>query len=739
MKHRFAKFFTGRIKFLAATLPVLLLPAWWKLYSISSIGRDIGWFALVAASILVGLVTIRRTGLAAHDPAKSTRPADCTPITGLVLLAMLLALATIAHNPRFFFLRWTISLSSLKSFLTSGIAAVAAMTFIFTIVFAGNHPRRWLSPFMIAALLLAQIACGAMLLHTTGGTAVYSDDHPSFLFRIAEFWRSFPWFENYVPQWNAGVVNNVLVSSGTPAHAWLAAPLWWLLPPHMAHTPALIWIQIILIPWITVWALRSTGLRREGALAGGILALAASRTYFVWMLHFGTVGAAISWAMTPAAFAFLYAVLTRPSPPLSTLTGLILTGFLMAQWTPTMLIVPVWCILVALALRRRRPLHKNWPLALAAVLLAILLAHNLIAILGGRELLAYTLETDPADRLPLPAILARAWQEFVRTSGAAIPEMNPLVSAFGLAGLWFLPQRRLRYWTVLTLLGYIALFVLGPVLAPRLQMERLVIVAACLAVVPAACQLGRLFSRQGTPIAGLQAFTLSLLLYSLVSTTGIYAAQGFAPFTGMRPSITTLSDWVKQNVPENCRLLFAGPAVHAYGRGHIAYLPILTGREMMACDYYGFPPGMVEMDYPPRIQRTRPGGLHGFMTLHGVSYVITYQRRYIDFFRSQPEQFREAAFIESEEQHDFTVFEVLNSGSIFHQGKGTIKADFNRLSVTFLETPPAQAVIAYNWNPRLQAAPPAALFPFHTANGAIFTGICPNGESHVKIRYRNRF
>ncbi len=721
----------------AAALLLGLLPAWWCAYSVFAVKRDLLLLALAAAAVAAGRAIGRRMRAAGSRGAASSQAGGRLPAALWVAggLCLLFSLATIAHLPRYYFLNWSFSLRSLRALATSGIAAFLLLTGLFAICLERWDPRRWRSRLLLAALLAGQAACALALLRVTGGAAVYSDDHPSFLFRIAEFWRAFPWFENYVPHWNAGVVNSVLVSSGTPGYAWMAAPLWWLLPPHQAHTAALILVQIVLAPWIVVLALRSLGLGRDGALAGGILALSAGRQFFVWMLHFGTVGAALSWAMAPAAFAFLHAAAVQGRVTRGTLIGLVASLFFMAQWTPTLLLTPVWAVLVLCAYRRWTPRRRLLPLAGAALLLALLLAHHLAAVLGGRELLSYTLDPAPA-RTPGVAAL---WSAFQRAVGLGVVELHPLVSAFGLAGAWALPGKRLRRWATASLLGLTLLFTLGPLLAPRLQLERLAIVAGSLAVVPAACNLRRLGQCRGPAATGLQAAALALLLLGLANTAGLYASRGFAPFTAMRPSLRQLAGWIRQHVPEDGRLLFAGPAVHAYGRGHVAYLPLLTGREMMACDYYGFPPGMVEMDYPPRRERERPGGLHGFMTLHGVSHVITYHRRYIEFLRSQPELFREADWIDSEEREGFALFEVLGGDGRFLEGAGSVRADFNRWEIRFPAPPPEQAVIAYNWHPRLRADPPATLFPHDTGRGATFIGIRPNGAREVRIRYRNRF
>lgn len=717
------------------SLALWLLPDWWRAYTPFHLKRDL----LLVVLELTALSAGAWAGALRLHPQTSgqTRGRLSREAWGLGLLLLAVSLATFAHMSRFFFIAWGFSLESLRALTRSGPAQLIVLSSVLAATLTRWDARRWLTPALGLLLVATQAACAVVLWRTTGGLAVYSDDHPSFLFRLAEFWGSFPWRENYVPYWNAGVVNSVLVSSGTTGYAWLAAPLWWLFPPHAVHTPALILVFVVLIPWITVWALRTVGLGRAGALAGGLLALSTDRNYHVWLLHFGTVGAALSWSMVPAAFAFLHAVaVQRRATPLAFL-GLAFTMFFAAQWPPTLMVCAGFGVLALASVGRWWKTRAGGHLLGAGLLVGLLLAHSVVAVLGGKDLLGYTLGN---------AARPHGWSvwlhQFHRCVGLELPELHPVVFAFGVAGAVALPWKRLRRWTCAALLFLVVLATLGPTVAPRLQLERMAVAASCLAIVPAACWLRRVWNvratgRAGIAATGLQAMTLALLILGATNAVRIYGSRGFAPFTGMRPSVRHLADWIHTNVPEDGRLLFAGLAVHAYGRGHVAYLPLLTGREMMACDYYGFPPGMVEMDYPPRAAKER--GVPEFLRLHGVTHVITYHDRYIDYFRSLPDQFREVAHIDSEEKEDFTLFHVLDSGGRFREGTGTVRAGFNRWEVSFPDPPPETAVIAYNWHPRLHADPPAELFPQDTGQGATFIGIRPHGATHVRIRYRSRF
>lgn len=712
-----------------------LLPRWWNTLQSHQYKLDALWLTAWAAGMAGAVLVARRRR------AVSGACVDATPKRGLSPEAWILGsvvvfftLTTVIHLGRYYFIAWPCGPSSPRTMLRSGVLRFVLLSWALLPVFLVARARRGLGVLLLLLLVGGQALCAVALLWTTEGLAVYSDDHPSFMFRIAEFWGSFPWRENYVPHWNAGIVNSVLVSSGTTGYAWAAAPLWWLFEPHVVYTVALIAVQIVAVPWVTVWALRTLGLGREGAVAGGILSLCAGRLCFVWMLHFGTAGAALSWAMLPAAFAFLFAVAVRRQRTLATFVGLVLSMFFLAQWPPSMVAGIPFLALVVSSRRRWMDCRARWVLGGGGLLVVALLTHTLVVAALGKDLLAYTL-TPSGESASAVAVL-RKLHDIV---APGVVELHPLVAVFGVAGVWFLPWKRLRRWTVVTLVALAVVFSAGPVLAPRMQLERMAIAAGALAIIPAACWLRRVWSARAPSAAILQSLTLALLALGVVNTARIYGGQGFAPFTALQPSVQQLADWVRSHVPEDGRLLFAGRAVHAYGRGHIAYLPILAGREMMACDYYGFPVGMVEMDYPPRAARDRPGGLHGFMRLHGVSHVVTYHKNYIDYFRSEPNQFREATSIASEAGGVFVVFEVLGGGGKFLEGEGSVKADFNRWTVTFPEVPPTQAVIAYNWHDRLRADAPAVVFPHDTGLGATFIGIRPNGARQVIIRYNNRF
>jgi hypothetical protein len=194
-----------------------------------------------------------------------------------------------------------------------------------------------------------------------------------------------------------------------------------------------------------------------------------------------------------------------------------------------------------------------------------------------------------------------------------------------------------------------------------------------------------------------------------------------------------LVHFVRNAVPPGGRVLFAGATVHFYGRGHVAFLPCLTGREMMACDYYAFPPGTVEYNYPPRAYRLKREDTLAFMDLYNVTHVVTYHEDWRRYFLDQPERYQ-PLLLPPEKNRAYCIFKVKRTPDIFLKGSGTVTADFNRIRVD-LDAAREEVVIKYNWCDDLRVSQPAEIFPHKAWKDINLIGIRPNGAQAVDIRY----
>ncbi len=658
-------------------------------------------------------------------------------VVGTVLLALFVA-GPLAHHAQFLYFGWLPRLATLRHFILARFTWGCVLTVLLAFVFRRIRSRAWVPWLLLAVLVAAQLlAVRSLWKLTAGGTMpVYSDDAPSFLFRTAEFWHSFPWRENYVPFWNGGVVNSVLTSSGLPGWALLTAPVWAFGPPHAVQPFAIALAFLVLLPLLLAWALRADGAGPTASLAGAILLLVAPRSFYLWVFHFGTVGAGVAWAALPSALLFLHAVAVRHRRSPLMLLGLVLSLFFAGQWPQTWPILALFGLLALCAALHDFDRQTFLALMGCAVLLLVLYAPALVSMVAASDLVAYTTKGggSAAARASLPA---RFWEAFSSGTTDWALKGGPLLAVFGLAGLSFLPRRAPRRWIGAALLGVAFLYSAGPLLAPRMQLYRMSVAFALLLVPSAALALRRLLMRRSPVWAGLQGAALALLVLLAPNAGQLYAGKGAAPFAAMPPWIAGFAGWIRENVPENGRLLFAGRTSHAYGRGHVAYLPILAGREMIACDYYEFPPGLAETDSPPPSAARAPGGVHGWLLRHGATHVVAFSEKKRKAFRAHPDLYREVVAFDSPEDRTFDIFEIVGARGVFLEGDGRVRADFNRLEIE-----PASGVerirLAYTWSDRFHVDGPAEIAPFETEDGERFLEVWPNGALVVRIRYRPR-
>lgn len=706
-----------------------------RTWTFSPLADAVLFAAFMAMSAAIALAARRIVPEKRHG--RQRFPTDHLALTLCLGLAIC---TTFSHHGGYYFLSWPLGAKTLAGLLRSRVTHFFLLTVIAAVPFLFIHSRRWITVFLGILFIGAELLCAHSLLDLTDGWAVYSDDHPSFLFRLQEFWHAFPWRENYVPHWNAGVVNSVLTSSGVPGYAILTAPLkLFFHAPHEYHTYGLILVHAFLAPWLTLWAFRACGAGWRGAWTGALLFLCASRSFFLWTFHFGTVGAGVSWAATPAAFLFLYAVAERRRSSPHILLGLVVSMTLLCTW-PQMWLCAALLALAALSSWHRwiRSRQLFLSLILCALAVTLLLAPSIISAFGAKDLIQYT----TAQPVHMPLTAAALWTQFLRHTSDLVLKTHPLALVLGLAGVWTLSQRALRRWFAIVALGIVALYTIGTLRAPNLQLHRVVIPLGFLAIVPASLHIADLWRERRPLLLPLQAATLALLVLGAFNTAALYRGKGVASFRPLPPFIQDLSAWISDNVPEGSRLLFAGRAIHTYGRGHVAYLPVLADREMIACDYYEFPPGTYEADCPPRAARSQPGGLHAYLVRHGVSHVITCRPNYLEYFSGRPDEYTpEPEFETNPKWGSFRVYRVHDAHGIFLEGSGRVSADFNRLTVTFDgDTPPERAVLAYHWHERLVPDAPAEIAPVPTGTPGEdpFLEIRPNGAHTVTLRFHPR-
>ena len=509
----------------------------------------------------------------------------------------------------FYFAHWTTSSAPLVRLLDLPIAWFVLLTGIFGVLFIQRSPRSaWI---WLALLVTIQGVCIHNMLEVTGGGPIYSDDHPSFMFRVWEFTASFPQQVNYNPYWNGGVVAHMGMSSGITAIALLFWPLWQIAEPQTIYTAVFLIMYVVCIPWIVVGSMYLIRAPRNAAFIAGILSLGVCGYYFKWLLHYGTVGANFSIPFIIPVMACLYRVIylgkrERWLGPLLVLCVLILFAWppcaiVMAALIPSLLIASrrfTWKMVFFFSLCAIAFIALYWKHLYLILFSSETFNKHLVGVVassGAKEQFALDMET----------FMAGVHHLFRR-----LRDGHPLILFLGLGGAAFYPSKTIRRWYLPTVLTLILVVGWGRYYFPDLQLRRMYMPLMFTALIPTALWCSRLLASRGARLCLLRGALVSMLILGGWNVTQVYAKKGSSPYNVLSPEMHDLVGWIKRHTPDDGRILFAGRTVHKFGRAHVAALPLLTKREMMACDYYAFSPKAVEYEYPPRVFRTAPDGTH---------------------------------------------------------------------------------------------------------------------------------
>ena len=573
------------------------------------------------------------------------------------------------------------------------------------------------------------------LYEATGFNMIYRVDSPSFVYRYWCFEKTFPRPGFYDPYWNAGLRIPFLVASGTWSIGVFLLPLLSWISPDQLYTPALVFFFLIIVPSFAWLSMAWIGAGHRARWIAAILALSSCQRFWVHLLHYGTAPAlfSMSMALPIAALAYKYLYL-EPRPRAATILSLIVCGLIMFCWPGSLIIALPFAIVALLHVRQLFPLKWIWLLA-GGVFIALILLPLAMVPMRYSNLEAFTQTTATVD-----------WHEhFVRGLGVLRHNLrgtNPLILVFGVAGVFFWPNRSARWFFGPLVLMLVLLSGWGEEFKKLLQSERMIIPAAFVAIVPAAWWLDRvceIFIEHARVKSLSSVFPRVIVsLVAAVMLTGGYQAaktwngKGLAPFHAMPQHIKELISWISAHVPEDGRLMFAGKAVHGYGGAKIAALPMFTGREMMAADFYGFSPKLVEYQYPPRAFRyDGPEVLFEFMHLYNVTHVITYHKDWKNVFDRNPHHYRRVY-----QSGRIAIYETLRTSSMFLAGSGEVKAGFSRFDLS-IDPEAGPAVIKYNWAEGLSSRQDGArVYAYDAGRGVKLIGIDPGTNRQVTITYR---
>lgn len=680
-------------------------------------------WAIPAAAAIAWYSRVRP--LPASPPGEDS---DCT--VRLVLFGGLLVslFSSATRHPTYYFLYWTPDTAA----GLSGVVLLIGLTVLLALPLMPpvRRPARALLLVMAASMTLAALH----LYRGTHGHALYRDDHPSMMFRLWEVSQTLPQLLNYIPYWNAGAVHYAGTACGLNVLGFLFGPLWAHAPVQAVYTPIIGFTFIVLSPLVALAALRIMGASWSAAIIAAVLSLGASRDVFLWLLHFGTVGASFSMVFILPVSACVYRVLWLDKREGWLAVALVVSTLVLLAWPPGALMVAS-IGLSALVSLRRWSIRKLGFLGLCAVVVLLVHAPVLRLLIGdGAELFAHVLQprAAAAEGASPSSIDWGLLTQGARDLVHFLRDMNPLLVFLGFGALVVGAPRSLRLWLMPTILALAIMAGWGSHWKPNLELGRMAIPLALMAIIPASMALGALFESRSPRLGVVRAAIVALLLLTSLTVSRLYAGAGHAPYRIMGPATEQLVDFIRANTPPQGRVAFAGRCVHYYGdNGHVAFLPYLTGHEMMACDYYHFSPHLVEYEYPPRVFRSSLPQEARFEDAYNVCLILAYQGNYIRFFQSDPARYEPLPSA----PEGVTAFRVRRTPSMFQVGSGQVRAHFNRIDVT-LDQPQDEVVVKYAHVPGMTVTPPAELYAYALETNFALVGLRPHGLTDMQVRFR---
>jgi hypothetical protein len=556
----------------------------------------------------------------------------------------------------------------------------------------------WLRWYCAATALIL----GVTFLVEAQGRLLTSDDHPSFLYRLWLLKSEFPHIPFYYPGWNAGIDQRDFFATGSLNVFLLFAPFIYLLPIEQFYSE-LIAAVLFLLPALSLYlTARLLHFRPTTALFACCLGLCSSLLWYRWGLKYGTMGFIASSSLVPLNLALLSKLLTAPQAMSTRLYVLLFcTVSVMLLWSPSGLIfIPsaFYALFHIRSLcRERRFIYLV--VGLIAVNLPWIVLFMSVSKIGSFVQTAkpsYSTmaeESTPKGKPHLeqaPQTAGELFKTTLKTLRQTSVSANPLLLFLTIPGLFILTRRSRLLWTIHSLW----LLLLGAVIAqyrPQLELDRMLVVLAFTSAIPAARSLQSIIALRNSCFASRVSFasTLAFLLVSPLATGSLLRNRSFDTFSFAAPRMEQLQDLIKTHTGEG-RVVFSGFVLHDFSHGHLAPLPLLTGKPIVASSPFHDQWTYKEL-FPKKVVDEGDAAIEALLDSYNATVVVAHEERWVEYFRS-----RRAKYQVLGEALPFTVFKRLQyMPTYFSKGAGQILEQTNSAVVVQLDTADADLKFAY--------------------------------------------
>jgi hypothetical protein len=579
-------------------------------------------------------------------------------------------------------------------------------------ILSKSSPR---APLLFTIAALAGLAL--CLFSESQGAPLFSDDHPTFFFRLSLLKENFPNIPFYYPLWNGGLDQRDFFATGSLNVFFLFWPIIYLF--NLASTYNLIVALVLfgLVPLAIYLAARTEKLTVPASAIAALLAATTGLTWYRWALNYGTLGFIVTAGLVPLNIALLTKLVAADEfLPGHQMILLVISLTLMLFWSPSAIIfLPIGLIGLVFF---RRMLKKQFALQGLAALIIINVPWMLIfwassnvsefiknkhepaqAVSSAND--AISLKPDTGDtRLSSGASGQIDFDKSIKIMRETANSTNPLLFMLALPGLALL-KRSSRITLSATLIW---LFLLGAIfspLKPQLEFSRMLIVMFLCCAVPVARAIHCLLFEVAR--TNLFRTTLAWIVGGFVLASPFSAAaiiQNRTPgpehYHFLDEGVLGMADAIIKFGGMG-RTLFSGCILHELDHGHLAPLTLMTGHPLMASSHV-HNLWRYRQIFPKSYISRGDAGIEDYMDTYNVTSVVAHEKQWRDYFKQHSGQY-------SQVYHDgrFLMFSRhKDAGGYFLTGRGSILEQSSNHVTLHVDS--TDAVVKFNYFPFLKSS-----------------------------------
>ena len=657
---------------------------------------------------------------------------------------------------------WCLLLLFLSDWLTRGynffqgpaIRGELLLFFLIAYFIFKTGKQVWLSLFVPVATIMLVVS----FFFESDGRLLFSDDHSVFFYRLQLLTKFFPHIPFYNPLWNAGIDARDFFASGSLNVFFLFSPLLYISNDPIVYNIIVISLLTIILPLSLFYSARLFGLSTVVAWTAALLSLSTGLVWYRWGLKYGTLGFIFSSALVPLNLALGSRFISKDHQPKKIESLLFVCSLtMMLFWSLSGFVFVPFIVLAAFV----APRLLRSPRSIGVVISVFLINAFWIAIFlsvskvgsfvsipseGKRNVqvdsaddtdATDTASTDSTSEMSVPAYrhksgdlsIAGAFKVFSETAIST----NPLILIFALPGI-FLFNKKNRLLLGATLLWLLLLGTFGVRFKPQLELDRMLVIATIVSIVPAALALTKLFERvliQNTIwYRSIGSLAGAFLCVGPFVTSSIFLNRTTEQYYFASSSVESTDHIISEHAGEG-RTLFTGFVLHELSQGHLAPLALMTNKPLAASSFV-HNLWKYQQIIPKSFLENKDEGIEKYFDLMNATLIVAHEEVWRNYFFARPSKYREVG-----RAYPFIFFKVLSHESnYFLSGKGAILTqNENSLQISLKEN--GSAVLKFTYFPFLRADK-CEITPYKIDETTSFIQLsgCPTDEP-ISIRSRN--